>query len=450
MTGNHTAPGRGRAERRRHRHFGANLPSIATPDAALIAPAPRSLWRDSDFQKWWWGQSVSLVGTQFSLLALPLAAAVTLRANPAEMGVLTAAQALPGLVFGPFAGIWLDRVRRRPVMIAAQLIAFAALATIPLTAVLHELSLLQLYIVSFATGTTAAFLSIAQNSFLPTLAGKDNLVDANAKYQTSMTTASLIGPGLAGFAVQVLTAPIAIAFDAASFLVGALTTAWVRVAEKLPVTTERRHLRAEIGEGLAFVTRQPQVRSILLTLILANWAGAVSQAVFVLVFVKAIGITPAQLGIVFAVGSLFSLAGAQLARRLVARFGVGPAMTAAALLFGAGSLAGIPAAFLDARVAFIWLLANSVTFGGLMVYNVNQQAIRGSVTPNRLLGRANAAVYVTVIGGRVLFALVGGGLGSWIGIRPTFVMASVMTATSALPSLMPAIRRLHEVPKAAD
>lgn len=412
--------------------------------------APTSLWRHPKFQKWWWGQSVSLLGTQFTNLALPLAAAITLHATAAQMGLLIAAQSAPGLAFGLVAGIWLDRVRRRPVLVGAQLLSMAALASVPVAALLHQLSLPQLYAVSFVTGLSTAFTLIAQNAFLPTLAGRDNLVEANARYQTSMTVASLVGPGLAGFAVQALTAPIAIGFDALSFLVGALTTAWARVIETVSPPAAGRHLRGEVVEGMDFVLRQPQIRNILATLCLANWAGAINQAVFVLLLVGVVGLKPAQLGLIFAAASAFSLIGAQVAKPLVARFGIGNAMAVSGVLFGLGNIVAIPAIFLSSTAAFAWLLVTSAGFAGLMIYNVNQQAIRGSLTPNRLLGRANAFVYVTVMGGRVLFAVVGGVLGSTWGLRPTYIAAALLTACSALPPLFPSLRRLREVPQATD
>lgn len=412
--------------------------------------APRSLWRHREFQKWWWGQSVSLLGTQFTQLALPLAAALNLHANAGQMGLLTAAQAVPALAFGLPAGIWVDRVRRRPVLVAAQLASMAALATIPVAALAGVLSMTQLYVVSFCIGTSAAFTAIAQNALLPTLAGRDNLVEANAKYQTSLTVSWLAGPGLAGFAVQAFTAPIAIGFDAISFLIGAATTAWARVTESVSPPAPGRRLRHEVAEGLSFVVHQPQIRSILGVLFASNWAGAMNQAVWVLVMVGLVGLTPAQLGFMGVSGSLFSLLGAQLAGRIVGRFGVGNTMAAAAALFGFGQLAIIPAIYLHGTTAFVWMLGTGLASAGLMIYNVNQQAIRGAVTPNRLLGRANSAVYVSVIGGRVLFALIGGALGLTIGLRQTFILASVLSALSALPSFAPAMRRLREVPKAID
>jgi MFS family permease len=410
-----------------------------------------SLWRHREFQKWWWGQSVSLIGTQFTLLALPLTAVLNLHASATQMGVLVAMQAAPGLILALVAGIWLDRVRRKPIVVAAQLLAMASLATVPIAAILGVLSLTQLYVVALLIGSAATFSYIGQISLMPALVSRPNLVEANAKYQTSMTAAQIVGPGLAGFAVQVLTAPIAIAVDALSFLVGALSTAWAKVSEPAPAPAATgRSLGWELIEGFRFVAAQPQVRSILLSLVLANWGGSMMNAVFLLLFVSSIGLSPSQIGLTFAASSVCSLLGAQLAGRVVSRFGVGPAMAWAALLFGIGKLVQVPAGFVAAGPAFAILLGSSVAFAGLMIYNVNQQAIRGSVTPDRLLGRANAAVHALVIGGSMIFALLGGALGQAIGLRPTYVIASVVVACAAIPALMPALRRLNVMPQPAS
>jgi len=392
---------------------------------------------------------VSLFGNQFSFLAIPLVAALTLHANPLQMGVLGAAQFLPGPLFGLVAGVWLDRTRRLPAMVWSQVVNMAALATIPAAALTHVLTLPQLYLVAFVTGATYTLYGIAQVAFIPTLAGRDHLVEANAKYQTSMQVANLAGPGLAGVAVQVLTAPIAVAFDAASFLVGAATAAWIRIAEPAPPpATAERHLVAEARAGLVFLWTHPLVRSVSLSIIAANTAGRLGGAVFVLLFVSRLGLTPAQLGLAFAAGSLSSLVGAQVTRPVVERTGVGPAMVAGACLFGLGQLLNIPAALGPRQLVFpLLLLASAVTGFGLMTYNINQQAIRGIVTPDRMLGRVTAGLFVLVAVGNVLGALVGGGLGQSIGLFWTLVVAQVVGATSALPAILSPLRGLREVPR---
>ncbi len=286
-----------------------------------MSRVPPTLLRDPEFLKFWSGQSISLVGSQFTLLALPIAAAVTLRATSAEMGVLTALQFAPGLLLGLAAGVLLDRARRRPVLVATQVASATVLATVPLAAALHLLSIQQLFVVVFLAGSAAAFFGVAQVAFLPTLVGRERLVEANARYQTSRTVASLIGPGLAGAVVQLLTAPMAIAVDASSFLVGAVTTAWLRVAEPVAERARGRHVARETIAGLTWLWRQPLVRAVRGTLLIANAGGGMFAAVLVLLFVGQLGITPAQFGLVFVASSLGSLVGSLLIRPLQRRGG---------------------------------------------------------------------------------------------------------------------------------
>ena len=385
------------------------------------------------------------------MLALPLVAALTLHATPLEMGLLGAAQSLPALVVGLPAGVWLDRARRRPVMVAAQAAEAIALATVPLAAIAGDLTLVQLYLVAFATGTGTALLRISQNAYLPALAGRARLVEANSHYQVSMTATGIVGPALAGVAVQVLTAPIAIAFDAASFVVGAVTSWAVRRPEPPPAErgTGARRLGADVSAGFRFLLGEPLLLSILATLVLSNCGGAVIGAVFALLFVKQLGVTPFQLGVMAAVGSAASLVGARLAKRLVDRFGLGTVIAVSAATFGAGQLAAIAGPLLPRPLIFPFMVATALSFAGLMVYNVNQQALRGALTPDHLLGRVNSAVYVAVIGLRLFAALLGGIAGQRYGLYPAFIMGSVIAGTGALPALGRATTSLRRFPVSA-
>jgi MFS family permease len=374
-------------------------------------------------------------------------AALTLRASPFEMGLLGVAQFLPGPLFGLLAGVWLDRTHRLPVVVWSQLLNMAALATIPAAALAHVLTLPQLYVVAFLTGTGYTVARISQVAYIPTLAGRENLVEANAKYQTSLTVASLLGPGLAGVAVQVLTAPLALAFDAFSFLVGAVTAAWIRLREPDPAPASERQVLTEAREGLVFLWQHPLVRSISLTILATNSSSRLSAAVFVLLFVGHLGLTPAQLGLTFAAASLSSLAGAQLAKPLIERLGVGPIMVSGTVLLSVGLAFSIPAALAPRPWVFPLLVAGSLVLGfGLMTYNVNQQAIRGAVIPNQMLGRVSAGLFVLVAVGNVAGALVGGILGQTIGLFGTLVVATVLGAAGALPAIFSPLSRLRGVP----
>jgi MFS family permease len=399
-----------------------------------------------EFVKFWLGQSVSMVGNQFTLLALPIAAAVTLHAAPAEMGLLGAMRFAPGILLGLPAGVWLDRTRRKPILVASQAVSAIALATIPAAALLHLLSIGQLYVVAFVAGVAATVQGIAVPAIVPALAGRDRLVQANTRIQSSLTVSNLVGPGLAGAAVQALTAPIAIAFDAASFVVGAVTSAWSHVNEALPAPSGRRTF-ADGVEGQKWMWRQPLVRAITLTILINNCGGNVIFAVYVLFFVTRVGITPAQLGLIFAVSGASALLGAQVGRPLVAAGWLGPVMAGGAVLVVLGQSGALIAAFAPKSAAFPILVGFGALLGcALMVYNANQQSIRQAVTPDRLLGRVQSGVYFLVAVAAVVGSLLGGAIGQSAGLRAAIAFGVALNLASALPSIFSPLRRLRTVP----
>jgi MFS family permease len=391
-----------------------------------------------------------MFGNQFTLLALPLAAAVTLHASPLEMGLLAAARFAPAILVGLPAGVWLDRTRRKPILVASQAVSAAALATIPAAAIVHALTIGQLYAVAFVGGGAATFQGIAQAAFLPTIVGRERLVEANSRIQSSLTIANLVGPGVAGAAVQVLTAPVAIAFDAVSYLVGSATSAWTRAVETVPLASGGRP-SAEAKEGQAWLWRQPLVRAITMTIVINNGGGNVTFAVYVLYFVTQVGITPFQLGLIFAISGVSSLLGARLSRPLVARGWLGPVMAVGAGLVVLGQSGTLIAAYAPRQEAFAILIAFSALLGcALMVYNVNQQSIRQAVTPDRLLGRVQSGTVVLLAVAQVAGSLLGGAIGQLAGLRTAIAVGVVITLTSALPSILSPLRSLRGVPTPVD
>ena len=221
------------------------------------------LWRHPDFVKLWTGQTISLIGSQVTFLALPLTAVLVLNATPAQMGFLTAAGAIPSLLVGLFAGVWVDRHRRRPILIAADLGRAALLLLIPVAALLGVLRIEYLYIVAFLVGTLGLFFEVAHHSFLPSLVGREQLVEGNSKLEISDSVAEIVGPGLAGGLVQLVTAPIAIAVDAISFLISALFLGLIRTPEPAPKPPdEQQNIFGEVVEGLALVSGNALLRAI--------------------------------------------------------------------------------------------------------------------------------------------------------------------------------------------
>ncbi|MDQ6601536.1 MAG: MFS transporter, partial [Chloroflexota bacterium] len=263
-----------------------------------------ALWRHADFLKLWAGQTVSQFGSQVTVLALPLTAALTLHANAANMGFLAAASTAPFLVFGLFAGVWVDRLRRRPILILADIARFALLALIPVLALLGALTLVDLYVIAFLVGILTLFFEVAYQSFLPAVVGRAQLVDGNSKLETTRSAAQIAGPGAAGALVQLVTAPVAIAVDAASFLVSVLFLGLIRTPEPSPARTmARRRVWAELNEGLRAVLDDPILRATMGSAGTVNMFGSLLFAVFVLYALR-LGIGAGLLGVIFAVGNL--------------------------------------------------------------------------------------------------------------------------------------------------
>jgi MFS family permease len=365
------------------------------------------------------------------------------------MGVLGAMRFAPALLVGFPAGVWADRTRRRPLLAGSQVVSAAALATIPAAALLHVLTLGQLFVVAFVAGAAGTVQGIVMTAYVPTIAGRGRLIEANTRIQASFTVANLAGPGLAGAAIQLLSAPIAIAFDAASFVVGAATAAWARVEERLPVPTGRRGL-ADAVEGLSWLWRQPLLRAITLTIVINNGGANITFAVFVLYFVTRVGLSPGQLGLVFAVSGFTALAGARVSRPLVRRGWLGPLMAGGAVMIVVGQAGVLVAAYAPRGAAFGVLLAFGALLGfALMVYNVNQTSIRQAVTPDGLLGRVQSGLFVLTAAAQVAGSLAGGAIGQAVGLRAAIGAGVAVCLVSALPSVFSPLRTLREVPGVA-
>src|SRR5438105_11611746 len=201
---------------------------------------PGGLWRHPEFVKLWTGQTISRFGSEISQLAIPLAAALVLDASPAQMGLLSAFEFAPFLLLSLFAGVWVDRVRRRPVLIVADIGRAVILGSIPVAAVLGVLRIEQLYVVGLLTGVLTVFFDVAYQAYLPVLVSREHLVEGNSKLEVSRSVAQILGPGVAGALVQIITAPFAVAIDAASFIASALCLLPIRSPEPPRVQAEAR------------------------------------------------------------------------------------------------------------------------------------------------------------------------------------------------------------------
>jgi MFS family permease len=301
------------------------------------------LWRQPDFLRLWSAQTISQLGSQISALALPLAAILVLDASAFEVALLGTIEFLPFLLFALPAGVWVDRLRRKPILVAADLIRGGLLASIPLAYALDALTLGQLYVVGFGTGVCTVFFDVAYQSYLPSLVDRASLVEGNSKLEVSRSGAQLAGPGLAGVLVGAFTAPYAILADAVSFVVSALLVVRIRCEEAVPERTAKPSMRRELVEGLRYLLGHRFWRPIAITVAISNFFNTLAFSIFLVYLVRDLELSAQVIGIVLAVSNVGWLAGAVAARRVSDRLGVGPTLVAAPLLFGPGLLL-IPAA----------------------------------------------------------------------------------------------------------
>lgn len=407
------------------------------------------LWRNPDFVKFWLGTNVSFLGTQVASLAYPLTAVVLLNASTAEMGWLRATGTAAAFLVGPFAGVVADRVRRRPVLIAADLGSALLAASIPAAFFLGTLGMGHLYVVQFCSGVMSISYEVAGMAFLPALVRRERLVQANSQLQASGAAISIAGPGAAGVLVQILSAPAVIILDAVSFVLSAACTALIRTPE--PVRGEaaaRRGVWAEIAEGLRFVYGHellgPLAQGIALHFLFVN----VIYTLLVIYAVRELGVEPAPLGLVFAALGPGFLVGALLAPRAARRFGPGRVMTYAPLLTVAG-LSLVPLASRPQASAVAMLsAAHFLTACGIQLHGVNLVSLRQAVTPDRLQGRMGASFrYVNLLGACV-GSLAAGGLAGVIGIRATLAAGVCGLLLPFVRLFFSPVRRLREVPDA--
>jgi MFS family permease len=412
------------------------------------ASASASLWRHRDFRQLWGAETVSQLGTQVTQLALPIIAVTILAATPFQMGVLTALETAAFLVVGLPAGAWVDRWHRKRVLVANDLIRAVALGTLPLAWAFHVLSLPQLFLIAAVTGTATVFFDVAYQSYLPALVAKDQIVDGNGKLETSRAVAQVAGPGITGVLLRVISAPVLIAADAVSFLLSAVFIGRIRQGDVVPDRATRRPLRVEIAEGLSFVVHHPLLRRIVACTGIGNFGTAMSGALLVLFALRELHLSESTIGIVFAAGSVGGLVGAVTGARFARWVGEGRAIPlSAALIVPFAAL--VPLAVLGAPA--VLLVVSWFGFSWAVVaYNITQVSFRQRLCPPQLLGRMNASVRFIVFGTQPLGALLGGALGSWLGVVPTLWIAVGVAGLAAVPVLFSPLIRMRDLPDELD
>jgi len=362
---------------------------MATP--AVVSNIPSSLWHNRSFLRLWLAQLISNAGTSITNVALPLTAVLVLGATPAQMGLLGIAGSLPNLLFGLVAGVWVDRTRRRPILVGADLGRAVLLGTIPLAAWLGTVTFLHLWVVAFLAGSLTVFFQIASIAVLPALVTKTQLVEANSKLSIGDSVISIAGPGVAGGLVQLLSAPKAIIVDAISYLLSALALGGIGATEARPVRGPG-HIWGEIVEGVRELVGTPLLKVLTITSSIGMLAGAVQGTVEVLFLARELNLTPVMIGLVFACGGGGSLIGALCAGWASRRLQTGLSLILGKSLWIIGSLMLPLAGLIGQELALV--AGGQVLIGlGSTIYFVNQLSLRQAITAQSLLGRGGAALH---------------------------------------------------------
>ncbi|MBV8354162.1 MAG: MFS transporter [Candidatus Eremiobacteraeota bacterium] len=402
-----------------------------------------NLFRHRGFMLMWGGQTISVFGTAVSELAIPTAAIFLLGASAFQIGILNVARFIAFPIFGLFAGVWVDRLHRRRVMIVADVVRAIALGSIPILAVLHALTLAQLFAVTAVVAIASVFFDVAYQAYLPSLVSRDAVLSANARLEFSNSAARTGGAGLAGILIQIAGAPLAIALDAASFVVSAVSLIGVRAQESIATGATPRFF-GQLREGLTTVIGSPVLRGIAVCTGLQNLGWGMFHAVFLVFVYRDLHLTPAVIGIVMALSNL-GFVGALLSTRMSQWIGVGPTLVVTAL--GASIGMGIvPLAAVAAPIAvlFVALLVITLTAS---IYNITQVSLRQTICGGELQGRVNATMRTIIWSVLPLGALIGGALGTWIGTAPTILVGFGVCLCSLAGLFGPgAIWRLRRFP----
>ncbi len=416
--------------------------------ASLARP---SLWRNRDFARLWSAATVSVIGSQVTMIALPYIALTMLGASVLQVSALAAVEMLPFLLFTLPAGAWLDRVRRRPVLVAADMGRGVVLLSIPVAYVLGALTMWQLFMVAFVTGTLTAFFDIADQSYLPAILDRGDLVDGNAHLQISNSVAQIGGPALGGNLLALVAAPFAIVVDALSYFISGGFISAIHRREAKP---ERRlgadgrptSMRTDIAEGLRYVVGNLYLRPIAACTAISNLFGAALFGVFPVLIWQELRLPPAFFGTVMGLASIGFLVGAALSNRLPRLIGLGPTIVISAALSSPAFLLMTltPAALNGAAVTLFvgWFVAGLAQ----VVYNVAQISLRQAITPPEMQSRMNATMRFIVWGTIPIGSLMGGLMASAMPVRAALMIAAVATFVSFVPVLASPLRSLVGIP----
>jgi MFS family permease len=400
--------------------------------------------------KLWSGQTVSSLGSVVTRTAVPLVALLVLGAGPFEMAMIIVSASLAVLLVGLFAGAWVDRLRRRPLLIGADALRAVLLFSIPAAYLAGVLRLEQLYVVVFLEGCLGVLFDAAYPAYVPSLIGVERVVEGNSKLAASSSLAEIGGPGLAGGLVQLIGAPFTMLVDAVSYVFSAVTLLLIRSPEPArPPRVATTHIRHEIAEGLRLVSRHPVLVPLTLRSVIAHVAGSFYGVLYTIYLINELHLNPLLLGIVVSAGGVGSLVGSFFAQRVIGRLGIGPALIWMAV---GGSVLGVltPLAGGPIALATLMVFLPQLIGDGLgTIEEVAELSLIQGVIPDRILGRVNATLEVFSHGiAYPLGALLAAALAGVIGVRGGIAIGWAGMAVSILLlvfSPLPHVRQPSDV-----
>jgi MFS family permease len=422
------------------------MPVIKSADPAISDARMGSLWRNTDFVKFWTGETVSLFGTQVTYLALPLTAIYSFRASALAVGILRFVQLAPYIGFALLFGAWVDRHRRRPVMLWTNVVRMVLIGLIPVLHWAGWLDMPLLLVVACVVGVASVMFDVSWMPYVPSIVDPRDYVEANAKMAVSTSASSVAGPGLAGFLVAALTAPVTLVVDSFSYLFSIVSLLLVRREEQVPRSAATRHLGQEVRTGLTWVFGRPMLRWLAIGGFWANFSMVTVWTVFLLYGTYQLRFSSFTLGLIFTISSIGGVLGALIAGRVMKRFPLG--LTYFVSLFGLllGPVVIVLAAGPRPVVVALMILSFFITSFGLGIANVVVVTLRQVTTPPSLMSRMTACFRMLLYGGGATGGLAAGLLATWVGDKNALIVIAVVSAVAAVLLALSPVTRLRELP----
>ncbi|WP_427017771.1 MFS transporter [Pseudarthrobacter sp. P1] len=415
-------------------------------DRAATAPAAPGLFRQAGYVRLWLANVAGGLGEQFAILALSVTAVLVLHATPFEVGVITALGHAGNLVLGIPIGVWVDRWQKKSVLVTAELIQFAAVASIPVAWFLGGLSILQIMVVAALTGTAGVFFDTAHTSILPLLVGRDRVSEANARLQTSTTTLSIVGPGVGGQILRLVAAPVLYIFTAATHLLSVLLLVQMPVREEPLPKADRVPFRESLATGWRFVLAHPVLRTFMMTAAANNLGAGALTAIVPIFVLRQLGITPETYGLLLSIGAVGGIVGSLIGLKVKDWLGEVRTVVVANVTLPV-AFALLPLVTVVPLPPVVAVAGSEFLFGVIIVVGtVSSSGIRAKITPARMMGRVASASRFVSLGAIPVGSVVGGLVGTWLGSVPGLWLSVGLAALAAVISITSPLRPMRDLP----